>query len=192
MLLRALSILLALVFALPACFTSAMWRNVSTDERTGPVELAGDRLAASDAAHFLVFADAAAVTLLAKACPDLPPAGGWLRVAVVASDLERLRQLCRKDSSLRPTLVVHEDERGIWTDIVCSKHDQYVRLDCSVALAGAVPRIDDREAFAAIAIERRVQTTRGLLVTRAVLLTPFTLLLDVVLGIVFCPFLLMV
>jgi hypothetical protein len=200
---RAATFVLAVVFALPACFTSMAWRATTSSALAGEAP-AQDATAGEDRGELRVLLTPEAVASLGD-LPGWPPESrGAMRLVPVSPDGRRALEAARDRGwfaivdlragaeiatvSMGPALAPSRPSAPPDVgppDVVAAREP----VLCEVDFVGAAPAGRDPR-FAAVILRVHEERTDGVKVVRAVLLTPFTLVLDVVLAPLWIPFLL--
>ena len=107
---------LALVFAQPACFTSAVWRDDRSHDQVWRTEAPPLRtFRRAGAAEFFVEVPPAALPALQAMQPGMPPAATWLRVQPLAHEASvatTLNLAGSKGVDLRARLAIVEETDG--------------------------------------------------------------------------------
>lgn len=194
---RALTALLALLFALPAC-TAMLWsdnRSLAMTDVAAPPELRAFRLAKEPTAIVLELPPAARAALRVHA-PELPDNLQWVRLrphgsddAAIAAHIDRA---CARDARWPLRIVVFRDppdtplawtfEPDLFTYAMFGKSSDVAHLRRAACDVTPLPtRPDDLgEAIPSITLDHAVVNDDGTLLVARIALTPVALALDAV------------
>ena len=193
-LLRTLTLLLAAVFALPAC-TLLVWQD-NRSHMTARMEPAPSLRAFRDPevpTAFVVQLDAAAVQQLRSHAPELPPQLEWLRVrARHEAFAERLAAACQPDTRWPVRLVLFRDAPDVaafWTldptyavadlGLGTNWRPHYEAAACDVVLLSTPPATLG-SPVPAVTLEYATRRDDGTPLLVRIALTPLALALDAV------------